>query len=178
MYHGNHFVINALCAVCVGIQNKVPMEKIIEGIKNFSLTKNRMEIIERKDEVHIINDCYNANYDSVKAAIEYLGITKANRKIAILGEMGELEEYSKEFHEKIGEEIVKNKIDILITVGDLTKYMIEKAKELGMSKEKMFLCKTKDEAVEKATKLIEKEDYVLVKASLSRGFKEIVDKLI
>lgn len=113
---GNHFVINALCAICVGLQNDIDIGKILEGISSFELTKNRMEIIERKDNVKIINDAYNANYDSMRAGIEYLGSTKNTRKIAILGNMGELGEYTKELHEKVGEEVHKNNIDILITV--------------------------------------------------------------
>jgi len=92
------------------------MDKILEGIADFELTKNRMEILDGKKGVKIISDCYNASYDSMKAAIEYLGKIKANKKIAILGDMGELGEYEKLMHEKVGEEIYKNKIDVLIAV--------------------------------------------------------------
>ena len=63
-----------------------------------------------------IRDSYNASYDSMKAAIEYLA-TLRNRKITILGDMLELGEFSKELHEKVGKEVAKNKIDILITIG-------------------------------------------------------------
>lgn len=92
------------------------MDKILEGIGNFELTKNRMEILEGQNGVKIISDCYNASYDSMKVAIEYLGKVNANKRIAILGGMGELGEYEKIMHEKVAEEICKNKIDILITV--------------------------------------------------------------
>ena len=110
-----------MCAICVGLQNNIETSKILEGIGEFELTKNRMEIIEREDNVKIINDSYNANYDSMRAGIEYLGMTKDTRKIAILGNMGELGDYTKELHEKVGEEIYKNNIDILITVRRLCK---------------------------------------------------------
>ena len=70
---GKHFIINSLCAICVGLQNNIEMEKIIEGIKEFKLTKRRMEIKDGINNSKVINDSYNASYDSMKAAIEYLG---------------------------------------------------------------------------------------------------------
>ncbi len=113
---GNHFVMNALCAICVGLKNDIPIFKIMEGLENFELTKNRMEIFETKDKIKVINDSYNASYDSMKAGLEYLSKINAKRKIAVLGDMLELGDFSKELHEKVGEEVYKNKIDILITV--------------------------------------------------------------
>lgn len=98
-----------------GIKNDIPILDILEGIKDFELTKNRMEIIEKENNVRVISDCYNASYDSMKAALEFLGKTNSKRKIAILGDMLELGEFSRGLHEKVGEEVVKNNIDILIT---------------------------------------------------------------
>lgn len=98
-----------------GIKNDIPILDILGGIKDFELTKNRMEIIEKGNNVRVISDCYNASYDSMKAALEFLGKTNSSKKIAILGDMLELGEFSKELHEKVGEEVIKNNIDILIT---------------------------------------------------------------
>ena len=64
-----------------------------------------MEIINTKEYITLINDAYNANYDSMKAAIEYLGKIIDKRKVAILGDMLELGEYEDELHKKIGEEM-------------------------------------------------------------------------
>lgn len=100
----------------MGIKNNIPPEEIIEAISDFELTKNRMEILENTYGVKIISDCYNASYDSMKAALEYLSKVSANKRIAILGNMGELGQYEKIIHEKVGEEVYKNKVDILITV--------------------------------------------------------------
>ena len=104
-----------------------------------------MEILKGINNSTIINDCYNASYDSMKAAIEYLGELKGNKKIAVLGDMLELGEYEKELHEKVGEEIYKNKIDILITIGNLAKHIAEKASKLGLSKDKIFTYEDKQE---------------------------------
>lgn len=177
MYGGKHFVTNSLCAVAVGLQNGIEISKILDGINQFELTKNRMEIIQRKDNIRIINDTYNANYDSMKASLEYLGETKSTRKIAILGNMGELGDYTKELHEKVGEEVYKNKIDILITVGESAEYFAKKAESLGMKTQNIFVYSTKEEAIKKAKEIIKNGDYILVKASNSMNFKEIVENI-
>lgn len=174
---GLHFVINALCAICVGLKNNILVEKISEGISKFELTKNRMELVETKTGVKIINDTYNAGYDSMKAGIEYLSKKDADRKIAILGDMLELGEFSKELHEKIGEEVYKNKIDILITVGENSKHISSKALSMGMSKENIFEYDTNEEAIAKAKEIMRKGDYILVKASNSMNFKQIVEEI-
>lgn len=115
MYGGEPFVYNALCGICIGLENDIDIPDILDGIKNFELTKNRMEVIEKENNVRVINDCYNASYDSMKGALEYLAKINSNKKIAILGDMLELGDFSKELHEKVGEEVYKNHIDILIT---------------------------------------------------------------
>lgn len=129
---GTHFVYNASCAFAIGDILGIEKEKIIKGISEFELTAKRMDIQIIKDSIKIINDSYNASYDSMKAALEVMGKTEANRKIAVLGNMLELGDYAKELHEKVGEEVIKNKIDILITVGEYAKEIANKAKSLGM----------------------------------------------
>ncbi|MBO5412974.1 MAG: UDP-N-acetylmuramoyl-tripeptide--D-alanyl-D-alanine ligase, partial [Clostridia bacterium] len=120
---GNHFVQNSLCAIAVGKILQIETDKIIDGIKKFELTKRRMDITKLENGVTIINDCYNANFDSMKAALEYLGKIQDRRKIAVLGDMLELGDYSKKLHEMVGIEVAKNNIDILITVGNDAKYI-------------------------------------------------------
>ena len=174
---GKHFVINSLSAICVGLQNGIEIEKIIEGIKEFELTKRRMELIEGTNNSKIINDSYNASYDSMKAAIEYLGEIKSNKKIAVLGDMFELGKYEKELHEKVGEEIFKNNIDILVTVGERAKHIANRAKILGMNDKNIFSFDTKEEAIDKLKNIIVGGDYILVKASNAMHFDEIVNAI-
>ena len=111
---GIHFVYNALCAATVGKLLGLNAKEIINGIETFELTKKRMDITELKNGVTIINDSYNASFESMQASLKYLGALKNNRKVAVLGDMLELGEFSKELHEKVGNEVVKNNIDILI----------------------------------------------------------------
>ena len=132
----------------------------------------------KKKGIKIINDCYNANFDSMKASIQVLSKMKEKRKIAILGDMLELGEYSKTLHEKVGDEIVKNKIDLLITVGKEAKNIAKQAIKQGMQKEKI----NQLENIEQAIKFIKNEikigDAILVKASNSMNFNKIVEALI
>lgn len=174
---GKHFVYNALCAITVGELLNIPYKKILNGIENFELTKNRMDVKKNKDNVTIINDCYNANYDSMKAAIEYISKINAKRKIAVLGDMLELGEYSKDLHEKVGKEVANNKIDLLITVGKETQYIVSSAVEQGINKENIFSYKTNEEAIKKLKEILKEGDAVLIKASNGMRFNQIVDKI-
>jgi len=171
---GNHFVQNSLCAIAVGSIFKMPLDKIAKGILEFELTKKRMDITTIQNDITIINDCYNANYDSMKAAIEYLGKIQGKRKIAVLGDMLELGDYSKQLHEKVGEEIIKNKIDILITVGKEAKYIAQKSKE---KVKQIIICETNEEAIENINKIKQKNDIILLKASNGMHFDEILEKI-
>ena len=104
---------NALCAAAVGIKNGIEVDKVLEGIANFELTKNRMEILD-KGGIKVINDSYNASFDSMKAGLEILSKMSCKRKIAVLGDMLELGDFARELHEKVGDEVFKNKIDFLV----------------------------------------------------------------
>ena len=168
---GEHFILNSLCAIAVGDYLNVPTEKIINGIANLELTKKRMEVLTSKSGATVINDTYNANYDSMKAAITYLKEIKDKRKIAVLGDMLELGDYSKELHEKVGEEVDES-IDILITIGKEAKYIAEKAKA-----KQIIECKDNEEAVRKLKELETKDDAILLKASNGMKFFEIATAL-
>ena len=175
---GNHFVLNSLCAIAIGRIFDIKMEDILDGIANFELTKRRMQVEKNANNITIINDCYNANYDSMKAALEYLGKINAKRKIAVLGDMLELGSFSKELHEKVGEEVVKNNIDMLVTVGEEAKYIVSKAQENGLDNNKIYACKNNDEAVNVIKKISNSGDAILLKASNAMNFQEIFNKLM
>ena len=173
---GKHFIYNSLAAIAVGLENGIEMKKIIEGISNFSLTKRRMEIIKSKSNVTIINDCYNASYESVKAALEYLSSIKANRKIAVLGDVLELGEFSSKMHQKMGEEVVNNNIDILITVGKEVKTIASTVKK----RSKRIVVYSFDDNLDASNLLKEQmkeNDVILVKASNGMHFEEIVESI-
>ena len=167
---GEHFVLNSLCAITVGKYFGMSMDEIQKGISKLELTKKRMEIDNTKLGAIIINDSYNANYDSMKAAIQYLEGIKNRRKIAVLGDMKELGEYSEELHRKVGE-IIED-IDVLITVGDLAKLISKNAKI-----SEKYECNSNEEAINRIKNIIQENDAILLKASNSMNFSEIAECL-
>lgn len=174
---GKHFVVNSLAAVAVGKVLGIEIDKIKKGIEEFELTKRRMDISILKNNVMLINDSYNASYDSMKASIEYLASLKSKRKIAILGDMLELGEYAEDLHRKVGNEILKNNIDILITVGEYSNYIVDQIEKNNENNVKIYKAKNIEEASEIAKKIIREEDAILVKASNSMRFNVIVENI-
>lgn len=174
---GTPFIYNALCAITVGQLLEIPMENILQGIATFELTKNRMEIVQHKTGATLIKDYYNANYDSMKAGIEFLANLEGKRKIAVLGDMLELGEFAQELHEKVGSEVVKHHIDVLITVGKESKNLAKKAKELGMSEQHIYAYDTTKQASDTLNKIMQKQDCILLKASNGMKFETIIEAI-
>lgn len=173
---GLHFVENSLAAIAVGKKFGLTNEEIKKGIESFELTKKRMDIETLKSGVKIINDSYNASLESMKGSLKNLAQYK-NRKIAVLGDMLELGEYSKQLHEKVGIEVYKNNINILICSGENAKYIANKAKEEGMPEENIYYFKEKENIIGKLKQMIKKDDVILFKASNGMKFFEIVEKI-
>ncbi|MEI3401192.1 MAG: UDP-N-acetylmuramoyl-tripeptide--D-alanyl-D-alanine ligase [Clostridia bacterium] len=172
---GEHFVYNALCAIEVGHILGIADDNIKKGIEKFELTKKRMDIKKLANGAILINDAYNASYESMKASLNFLARHTGKRKIAVLGDMFELGEYTEELHRNVGKEVVKNGIDILICSGENSKYIIEEAKK---SKNlKIYFMNNNEQVVEKLTQELRNGDVVLVKASNGMKFFEICQKL-
>jgi len=173
---GEHFVLNSLCAISVGKALEIETQKIVQGIESFELTKKRMDIMELENGVKIINDAYNASFESMQASLKVLGEFKNNRKIAVLGDMFELGKFAKELHEKVGKEVYKNKIDILICSGENAKYITEKAKE-DMEPENIYYFENKEEIINLISKIAKAGDVILFKASNGMKFYELAEML-
>lgn len=172
---GEHFVYNALCATEVGRMLDIPEENIKEGISKFELTKKRMDIKKLKNGATLINDAYNASYESMKASLEVLEKYKGTRKIAVLGDMFELGKYSTELHKKVGKLVAEKNIDILICAGENSKYIIEEAKR--NTKIQTYYMNNNEQIVEKLSSKMQNGDIILVKASNGMKFFEICQKL-
>jgi len=173
---GNHFILNSLCALTIGNIFNIDIEDIKDGIANFELTKRRMEI-EKINSMTIINDCYNANLDSMKGAINYLSSLKDTRKVAILGDMLELGEYSEELHTELGKIVKENNIDILITIGENAKNISKSAIDNGMDSDSVYIFDNNKDAIEKIKNIIKPNDTILLKASYGMNFIEIYNEL-
>ena len=172
---GTHFVYNALCAMEVGRVLGIATNQIQDGIAKFELTKKRMDIRKLENGAIIINDAYNASYESMRASIEFLANHTGTRKIAVLGDMFELGEYSEELHRNVGKEVASHDIDVLICAGENSKYIIEEAQK--NKKIETFYFHNNEEIVEKLTQELRNGDVVLVKASNGMKFFEICQKV-
>ena len=174
---GEHFILNSLCATAVGSVLGIESEKIKNGIESFELTNKRMDITELDNGVKIINDAYNASYESMKASLKVLSEYKQNRKIAVLGDMFELGEFSAELHKKVGEEVLKNNIDILICSGKYSKFIINKAKE-KMNPNNIYYIEDKEKIKDLLQKISKMGDIILFKASNGMKYYELAERMI
>lgn len=166
---GAHNVLNALLGIGAAFKLGLTVDEILEGLKNIEATSMRLEFIEG-DKIEIINDCYNASPDSMKAALDVLN-SRTGRKIAILGTMRELGDESSRCHREVGE-YARDKVDMLITCGEF----IDDFKE-GFEKEEIKLYNTKVKLINDLNSIIKPFDVILVKASRGEKFEEIVEAL-
>lgn len=169
-----HNIYNAMAAILVAINLNIGLPKIKEGLREFTLTKGRQTIIEKK-YLTIIDDSYNASLDSVKSAVDVLNNFKT-RRVAILGDILETGSYNEEIHKNIGAYLPK-KIDFLIAVGPSSKYIIDEAIKQGFNKDNIVHFNTYENLLTNITKLLQKNDTVLVKASHGIKLYEVVEYL-
>ncbi|SHH38065.1 UDP-N-acetylmuramoyl-tripeptide--D-alanyl-D-alanine ligase [Clostridium grantii] len=169
---GEHNILNTLlCIECCELLG-MSFEEMEKGLNNIERTSMRLDIV-KGDKFTIIDDCYNASPDSTKAAIEVLASFKDKRKVAILGTMKELGEEAYKHHESVGKHLKKNNIDILVSCGEYGKAYFG-----GFEKENnSFLFANIEEMASNISFLLKKDDVLLVKASRSEKFENIVNLL-
>lgn len=167
---GKHNVSNGLLSIACGIELGMSLKEIKEGFKNLKGTGMRLDIIKEKNYT-IVNDCYNASPDSMKAAIDVLININGKRKIAVLGTMKELGEESYNAHKEVGKYAKGKGVDLLITLGEYsTSY------EEGFNHEfKTF--NSREEVAEFLKNNINLGDVILFKASRTMKFEEIIEIL-
>ena len=191
---GKHMIYNALASLGVAYAFEMKDEDIRKGMEALKPLPGRNNLIETETYT-VIDDCYNANPDSVKAALSVLasphltygkdckGATTpaiARRTVAILGDMGELGPQAEEMHREIGELVVQLQIDVLIAIGTLAKEIARGASESLSDKYTTSIhhFDTKADFFNRQHHLLTKGDIILVKASNSRRFSEIVNWLV
>lgn len=172
---GQHMVINAMAAATVGTLLNLTPEEIQEGIKKVEPVDGRSRLIRLADKM-IIDDCYNANPISMKAAVDLL-MTATGRKTAILGDMFELGEGSENMHAEVGAYAVEQGVDALYCVGEKSRFMYDAALERYDGSQDIRYYENREELLESLPLLLQEGDTILVKASHGMGFSAIVDSL-
>lgn len=168
---GEHMVLNALAASSVADMLGLSVEEIKAGMKKVESVSGRSNIIPFQDFV-LIDDCYNANPVSMKAAIDLLQSANG-RKVAILGDMFELGEEEKELHFEVGQ-YTAGKVDFVICIGNLAKYIYEGAMEDKDKDTRLLYLKEKEDLYPHLEYIIMPQDTILLKASHGMGFADIV----
>jgi len=177
---GRHNVYNALAAAAVGSVFGIAMDRIGAALESFRpSSRRRMEISERGG-VRILDDTYNANPVSVKAALDILTALKIEpgaKRIAVLADMLELGGRASKAHEEIGRYVAEQGVDVLLTVGPLSEATAGAARIAGMRTRQVRHCGDKAEAYRHLEKLLRVRDIVLVKGSRGMGMEEVVGKV-
>ena len=167
---GHHMLLNTLAASGVAFTLGLSPTHVKQGIENFQPSKMRSNIITTA-KFRIINDVYNANPNSVKAAIDVLKNAK-RRQVCILGDMLELGEYTQEMHKEVGMYAKNAGIDLIIAVGKFSYYIYE-----GTNKCCEYF-ETQEVFIRNWKTLLKTGDTVLVKASRGMRFEKIVEEIM
>lgn len=175
---GSHMVLNALAGSAVGLELGLSNEEIQAGIESLVPVSGRNNII-RTDKFTIIDDCYNANPVSMRASLDVLA-SATTRRVAILGDMGELGENENQMHYDLGIYAGEKSCEVICCIGTLSQHMYKGLQKVLCTEgtTTAYYYPSKDAFLEQASSLLEAHDSILVKASNFMGFKDIVEYLI
>lgn len=175
---GVHNVYNALAAIAVGLEMGIDMENIIEGISKFVPGKMRLNIV-KADGVKVINDAYNANPQSMEAALKVLkDVNGAKRRIAVLGDILELGSWAKEAHLEIGKLAFNLEIDYIITVGKNAAYIAEGAILAGATPGNIRHFTDNKAVADFLKTFMRNGDAILIKGSRGMKMEEIAEQMM
>jgi len=170
---GRHNAVNALAAIGVARRFGFELQAAAEAMADFEGIQMRLELI-KCGNVTVINDAYNANPASVAAAAEVLAEFRAKRRVMIVGDMRELGPQAEEMHSQLGREIAARKLDLLIGVGRLGRYIATAASQAGTGGETFD---STEAACEKAPGLLRRGDLVLIKGSRAMEMERLVEPI-
>ena len=173
---GEHMIYPALIAAAVGERFGLTPDEIAQGLTRFVPTRMRMNILRRGEGITILDDTYNANPQSMRAAVSVLADTPGRWKAAVLGDMLELGPFSPALHAEVGECLGKAGIDCLVAVGEQAAHIARGAREAGVPT--VYHCAGKGAAQEVLPHLIQPGATILVKGSRGMKMEELTAKLV
>lgn len=171
---GRHMIYNALASAAVGRIYGLTTKQMKAGIESLEPVNGRFHMIETENFL-IVDDCYNANPMSMKASLDVLQ-DGSGRRVAILGDMGELGENEVQLHEEVGVHAGQCRFEKLICAGPLCRALAEKAREANPELEVLHL-DSLEELLERLPEQVQKGDTILVKASHFMHFEKVVEAL-
>jgi UDP-N-acetylmuramoyl-tripeptide--D-alanyl-D-alanine ligase len=162
----SHNLTNALAAIGAGVALGAPLEEMADRAANIGFSRFRGERLELGDGIVLVNDCYNANPVSMRAALDHLASLEGGRRIAVLGEMAELGPDAPAYHREVGEHARGEGVDLLIGVGEPAR---------GYDPDELVADPA--EAAELLAAQLEPGDAILVKGSRSAGLEAVAETL-
>lgn len=173
---GAHMVYNALAATAVGVLLGLDVDRIRQGIAGVEPVGGRSHIIHTK-RFTVIDDCYNANPVSMKAALDLLMMSDLRvspQRVAILGDMFELGKNERALHAEVGRYAGNSEIHVLICVGELCKGMYDAAAATRNANQRVYYFADKESMLSALEGILKDKATVLVKASHGMHFEEVV----
>ena len=168
---GIHNVYNALAAMAVGYATGVDSAAAASALANYVPAGMRQNLVQ-VGGVQVIEDCYNASPDSMRAALQTLGKLPVHRRYAVLGAMLELGDYAKEAHTQVGKMAAENGIDGVLAYGADAAYIVEAAKQAGLENARLF--DTKEALAQSLAQQVQPGDGVLFKGSRGMHLEDVM----
>lgn len=168
---GIHNVYNALAAMAVGYATGVDPAAAAAALANYVPAGMRQNLVQ-VGGVQVIEDCYNASPDSMRAALQTLGKLPVHRRYAVLGAMLELGDYAKEAHTQVGKMAAENGIDGVLAYGADAAYIVEAAKQAGLENARLF--DTKEALAQSLAQQVQPGDGVLFKGSRGMHLEDVM----
>ena len=169
---GLHTVSDALAAYAAATRLGLDPAKAAAALSNYQTTGMRQNIVH-KAGVTVIEDCYNASPDSMRAALGVLKDQPAERRVALLGDMLELGSVSEEAHRQVGEWAAEAGVDLLIAYGPLSAAMAQAAAEKGVT---TLHCETEQDVVGYVRQNVHAGDALLAKASHAMKLDQVLEQ--
>jgi UDP-N-acetylmuramoyl-tripeptide--D-alanyl-D-alanine ligase len=173
-FAARHHVVNALAALHAYDALDLPLDRAHEGATQVAFSRWRGDELPLPGDGLLINDAYNANPMSMRAALDHL-VARAGsrRRVAVLGDMAELGPEAQHYHREIGDHAAKSGVDVLLAVGPLAAGYIEGQTEIPVVQHVRSI----DEAVIALEDVVRPGDCVLVKASRAMGLEAVAEAL-
>ena len=176
---GQHNLSNALAAAAVGVALHVPPAQIVAGLQSYRGMYGRMAVRRLRDDIVVIDDSYNANPDSTRAALQVLQQAgQGGRRIAVLGDMLELGDAAPALHRDIGALACQCGVNTLIVLGEFAASTAAGARDAGMAPSRIHQVASHQEAVQALERLVAPGDVLLVKGSRGMTMERVVEGVL
>ncbi len=176
---GLHNVGNACSAAAIGLAAGMAPADIARALSRVEAESGRQEMLRTPRGSLVVNDAYNANPDSMRSSLDmFEALDLEGRRMAVLGDMGELGSFAVECHRRVGAHAASCRLDLLICVGELARFIAQGAIDAGFPEDRVRCVGSADEVSSLVEGLLGPSDAVLIKASHFMDLERIARRLV